>query len=382
MTDQFLFRFFQNIRSALDIELGLGEFMLLQEAFEKGYDPIDTEKVYDLCARLWLKSENQEEAFRRLFEKEAIREIQLLRKKLQHIQLQQQRIEKKTPENKPPERKERLENRDTDTQRSYAERLEEAVKEEKKQAQYVTEEVKIQFAQNDQLIEQKDHKMAYTKQFLMSNNYHPISEREMKQNLRFLRNKIAVGESQEVDMTATIEKVAKKAVFENVVFQPKYENKLQLLIFIDIGSSMIAFHHLGKQLERSALKGGGQANTKVYFYRSAPEDYVFTQRDGTSFIKFADLFKGLNKPYTNALFFSDAGAATTTEDADRTILHWDFIEQLLPHLSHAAWLNPVPKSRWIDTPAEMLSEMVPMFEVNKIGFAKAIHVLRGKKGIE
>jgi len=44
---------------------------------------------------------------------------------------------------------------------------------------------------------------------------------------------------------------------------------------------------------------------------------------------------------------------------------------------HIAWLNPMPKERWLGTSADVISYLVPMFEINANGFRGAINFLQG-----
>lgn len=379
--DQFLFRFFQRIRQALGIELGLGEYMLLQEAFEQGYDPLDTEVVFDLCRKLWLKSREQENAFRQLFEQEAVLEIQLLRKKLQHIQLAEAR---KQQEKRSKEDANRKTKEDTPTEKpkptpDEIASFEQQAEQQKSELKYEVEEVQVRFPQQQNHESEEDQRPVFTRKFLMSGNYHPMTEREMKQNFRFLRNKVAVGESEEININATVKKAAQRALFEKIVFQQRFENKLQLLLFIDIGSTMVAFHSLGQQLVRSAQKGGGQAHAQVYYYKGAPTEFVYKNREATQQVALSSLLSSLNRSYTNAIIFSDGGAASIKEESDRSLNNWDFLDQLIPNVLHTVWLNPMPEARWKGTDAEMLGNIVPMCELNRLGFSKAIRILRGKK---
>ena len=374
MVDGFLYRFFHRIRQTLGIELGIGEYLLLMEALKKGYDANDTEAIYRLCKRLWLKSQDQEDIFFHLFQQEAKEEILLLQRRLQILNAQKKKeTEQKQAESKSEVEIEKSSDKAEASQTDAKESNERIQTKEQESIQYETESVSLQFQDGK---EGEEHLIS--RKFLFSPQYHPISEREMKQNLRFLRNKIPVGNSDKIHIPATVKQVAERAYFEDIVYQKKFVNKLQLLVFIDIGSSMLAFQELGKQLERSVLKGGGQANSSVFFFKEAPSEHIRLKRDGTQQLTLDELKQSIIPNYTNAIIFSDAGASLPEADRERLLNNWSFLDFVMPLVQHSVWLNPMPSNRWQNTPAALLSQVVPMVSCDKIGFSKAVKILRGK----
>ncbi|MCJ8282121.1 MAG: hypothetical protein MJK14_20350, partial [Rivularia sp. ALOHA_DT_140] len=51
---------------------------------------------------------------------------------------------------------------------------------------------------------------------------------------------------------------------------------------------------------------------------------------------------------------------------------------LQQRVRNIAWINPKPQKRWLNTTAEEISNLVPMFEVSRSGLQDAISVLRGR----
>ena len=76
--------------------------------------------------------------------------------------------------------------------------------------------------------------------------------------------------------------------------------------------------------------------------------------------------------------FSDAGAARGGYSEERYELTKEFLAQLKQRLRYIAWLNPMPRSRWLGTTAGEIARLVPMFEVSRLGLQDAIGVLRGR----
>lgn len=382
MQQGFLYRFFHALRNELEIELGIGEYFLLLEAIDLGYDPGDTEAMYELCQRLWLKSIDQEEVFRQLFVLLAKEEIELAAKKLAEEQHQRSMINDQSSTLKDQldsdsGKDQHIRNQDNQAQNPKQATKNDQLKTLQQEPSYTSVEVAIEFSEPvQQEIEEADF---FKRKYLLASNYQPLTLREMKQNWRFLRNKIESGTSDELDIVSTVRQVAKTGLLEKLHHLPSYENKLQQFLFIDLSRSMVAFHDLGKQLERAAREGGGKHSTHIYFFEKTLKAPFYTNRERTKSESMEAVFKKMPPLYSNVLIFSDAGAASGSMDAERMSAGWYFLLQLKQKAQHTAWLNPLQARRWQGTAAATLAQISPMFPFDKSGFAEMIKTLRGKK---
>ncbi|MEH2125898.1 VWA domain-containing protein [Nostoc sp.] len=212
---------------------------------------------------------------------------------------------------------------------------------------------------------------------LIVNNL-PVTHRQMKQGWRYLRQFSREGPPTELDMEATIQQVAQHGVLLNPVLVPRRTNRIELLLLIDQDGSMVPFHHLCQELADTALRGGRFSRVRVYYFHNCPDEYLYRDRYHLEAESIDDCLSNLPKARTVCLIFSDAGAARGGFSSRRRRLTKFFLKELRQYVRYTTWLNPVPRDRWQTTTAHDIAALVPMFEVNRQEFYKAINVLRGR----
>lgn len=79
------------------------------------------------------------------------------------------------------------------------------------------------------------------------------------------------------------------------------------------------------------------------------------------------------------LVVSDGGAARRSYNEERLEETKKWVEFLQGSMANVAWLNPMPRDSWRETSAEIISEMLPTFEMSREGMSGAIAALRGQK---
>jgi uncharacterized protein with von Willebrand factor type A (vWA) domain len=206
----------------------------------------------------------------------------------------------------------------------------------------------------------------------------PVTHRQMKQGWRYLRQFSREGPPIELDMEATIQQVAQQGVLLNPVLVPRRTNRIELLLLIDGDGSMVPFHHLSQELADTALRGGRFSRVRVYYFHNCPDEYLYRDRYHLEAESIDDCLSNLPKARTVCLIFSDAGAARGGFSSRRRRLTKFFLKELRQYVRYTTWLNPVPRDRWETTTAHDIAALVPMFEVNRQEFYKAIDVLRGR----
>jgi hypothetical protein len=81
---------------------------------------------------------------------------------------------------------------------------------------------------------------------------------------------------------------------------------------------------------------------------------------------------------TSVLIISDAGAARGHRTQERIRAITRFLFQLKRYTSLIAWLNPMPEERWLGSSAEVIAQMVPMYQMDNIGLSNAVDIVRGQ----
>ncbi|MEH2281736.1 MAG: hypothetical protein V7K90_10490 [Nostoc sp.] len=224
-------------------------------------------------------------------------------------------------------------------------------------------------------IRQSDNQLS---EFPLIVNDLPVTHRQMKQGWRYLRQFSREGPPIELDMEATIQQVAQYGVLLNPVLVPRRSNRIELLLLIDQDGSMVPFHHLSQELADTALRGGRFSRVRIYYFHNCPDEYLYRDRYHLEAESIDDCLSKLPKTRTVCLIFSDAGAARGGLSSRRRRLTKFFLKELRQYVRYTTWLNPVPRHRWETTTAHDIAALVPMFEVNRQEFYRAINVLRGR----
>ncbi|GAB5554009.1 MAG: hypothetical protein Sapg2KO_36000 [Saprospiraceae bacterium] len=356
--------------------------LLMLGQLAKGYNLQNKEDLYSLCKILLLKPRHEEAAFRQLFEEYLLEIVEIARRKA--------------------EQESKDKNLESDSDRpgitdSLVEEPEsssdpQAPKEAKEQSPISSTEttslpsseetISLFFANADAVVEgisvetekQGMDEIIFQKAFIIKGDDYLLPGRVLKQAWRSMRNLQEIGRQNILDVDQTVQAVAEKGFLDRPVFKAAYQNTTQLTLLLDASSSMVAFSDLGQKIIETAKQDRHFQHLRVFYFDNLPEDYLFYDEQMTEPIDIRDF---LNLPKTPVLIFSDAGAA-------RGLLNWDRVKQTIAFLDLLAapkwtWINPMPRTRWLDTTAELIADHSQhMFECNSLEFRNAIKMLRGK----
>ena len=209
--------------------------------------------------------------------------------------------------------------------------------------------------------------------------YYPISRRSMVYNWRYLRRPVADGPRDVLDIDRTIGQVVRQGFYLAPVYGRRERNGARLLLLIDQNGSMTPFHHFSRDLVVTAQTESTlePENVMAYYFQNVPSAQVY--RDGylTESLSVQTMLQECDWD-TSVLIVSDAGAARGYRTRGRIRGVSRFLFQLKQRTSLIAWLNPMPKTRWEGSSAEIIANMVPMFQMDNEGLSNAIDVVRGQ----
>lgn len=222
------------------------------------------------------------------------------------------------------------------------------------------------------------HDESISSRFLLSSDYLPVTQRQMKQCWRHLRRMVRQGIPTELDVDATVYQIGRQGVLLSPVLLPRRVNRTELLLLIDQDGSMVPFHSLSARLVETAIRGGRLGGAGVYYFHNAPSEHLYHDPLHQEAEAIQDVMGQLHPDRTVVLIFSDAGAARGSYSPERIELINEFLERLRHHVRRAVWLNPMPRSRWVNTTAAAIAQRIPMFEATREGMDSAIDGLRGR----
>ncbi|MEH2014959.1 VWA domain-containing protein [Nostoc sp.] len=238
-------------------------------------------------------------------------------------------------------------------------------------------EDEVQVAQAVLQATSRNNQTSYN-QFILSFDYLPVTQRQMKQLWRHLRQMIREGVPTELDVEATIKQIGHQGTFLEPVIVPRRVNRTELLLLIDQDGSMMPFHSLSQRLVETALRGGRLGRSNIYYFHNCPVEYLYQDPNHQQAELIENVLVQLRQERTVVLIFSDAGAARGGFNLERIDLTGAFVKQLKQYVRYIAWLNPMPRSRWLGTTSGEIAHLIPMYEVNRRGMQDTIDVLRGR----
>jgi uncharacterized protein len=209
-------------------------------------------------------------------------------------------------------------------------------------------------------------------------DYLPVTQRQMKQSWRYLRQFIREGIPTELDVESTVRHIAQNGMLLNPILMPPRRNQTELSLLIDQDGSMVAFHMLSERLVETAMRGGRLGEAGVYYFHNCPIDYLYHDSKHQQAEPLKNLMGKVLRGRSVVLIFSDAGSARGGANPARVNATKQFLSELKLHVRYVVWLNPMPKARWIGTSAEAIAQFVPMYEISRQGLDGAISALRGR----
>ncbi|MDO9350032.1 MAG: hypothetical protein Q7U55_02195 [Deltaproteobacteria bacterium] len=213
----------------------------------------------------------------------------------------------------------------------------------------------------------------------------PLTESQMGEALKRLRNMVPHGPKDRVNIEKTIYETMKKAGEIEIVFDQSLRDRLMVILAIDNGGwSMDPYIGLVQTLfnyARSQFK-----DLKTFFFHNTIYDYLWEDPQRRSKpVPVAELIR--LDPETRFIIIGDASMApyelmstdgsiyVGERSGKPSYMRIEFIAKTFPH---SVWLNPVPPVEWAYTRTILhIQEIFPMFELTLDGLEKAVsHIMR------
>lgn len=349
-----LFELFTRLRQA-DVPLGIDDYHLLLHALQAGFGIGDRDALAHLCKTLWIKSHEQERLFNYHFDQ--VLDQTVITENTGTIESVSDKIEH------PPTSS--ISTAETPGPKPLPTPPSEIVINVESQAAQAV----LHAAGEDEL--------PYNR-FVKSDEYFPVTRRQMKQSWRYLRRPIREGPPTELDVGATISEIGRTGILLNPVLVPPRKNRAELLLLIDQGGSMVPFHALSRRLAETASRGGRLVSISVYYFHNCPTTHLYRQPRHKDAESIPEILARPRDEHAGVLIISDAGAARRGFSQERLEITKQFLERFHRQFRYISWLNPVPVQRWTDTTAERIQQLVPMFDISRRGLDAAISLLRGR----
>ena len=213
----------------------------------------------------------------------------------------------------------------------------------------------------------------------------PLTQSQMVEALKRLRNMVPFGPKDRINIDKTIYETMKNAGEIEIVFDRSLKDRLKIILAIDnggwsmepyIGLVQTLFHYARAQFK----------DLKTFFFHNTIYDYLWEDPPRRS-RPFAvnDLIR--LDPETRFIIVGDASMAPYELMATDGSIHieersgrpsYDRLKFIAKTFPHAIWLNPVLAEEWPYTRTiSQIREIFPMFELTLDGLEKAVgHMMR------
>jgi len=181
-----------------------------------------------------------------------------------------------------------------------------------------------------------------------------LGTRNMKVALRKLRRFTRDGAAEELDLDGTIRSTARNAGFLEIEMQPARENRIKVLLFLDVGGSMDD-HVLQVEQLFSAARSEFKHLEHFYFHNCLYESVWRDNRRRDARQKTEEVLRTYGKDY-RVIFVGDASMSPfEIMEPGGSIEHWNeepgaaWLKRVTHTWDRVLWINPVPKDQWLWT---------------------------------
>jgi uncharacterized protein with von Willebrand factor type A (vWA) domain len=178
-----------------------------------------------------------------------------------------------------------------------------------------------------------------------------LNTRNLKMALRQLRTLTRKGIGTELDINGTIDQTSRNAGILDIQLQPARQNRVKVLLLLDVGGSMDDYVELCSQLF-SAARYQFQHLEFFYFHNCV---YETLWRDNTRRLNRVPTYEVLNKYNRdyNVIFVGDASMSPFELTIARgSVEHYNeeaglvWLERFRQQFPNLVWLNPIPAGHW------------------------------------
>ena len=179
-----------------------------------------------------------------------------------------------------------------------------------------------------------------------------LGTRNIKIALRRLRRFAREGQQTELDLDQTITATATNAGFLDIKMRPERHNQVKVLLLMDVGGSMD--DHIARVEELFSAASSEFKHLEHYYFHNCLYDFVWknNRRRTVEKIPTIDILRKYGADY-KLIFVGDATMSPYEILAVGGSVEYSnnepgatWINRMLDHFTHHAWLNPEPEHVW------------------------------------
>lgn len=202
-----------------------------------------------------------------------------------------------------------------------------------------------------------------------------LDTRQLSLALKKLRALERVGPADELDLEASIDRTARGGGELELVFTPPRENRLSLLLAMDVGGSMWPYRELVDTLFSAAHRVRHFKRFDHIYFHNCVYESVYRDASFSGAISLAELSRLYDRE-TRLVLVGDAymypGELTDRYGSINWIERNEkpgvaYLERLRDHFRHSAWLNPMPERMWSAPSVRIIRRTFSMYPLTVQG---------------
>jgi uncharacterized protein len=185
----------------------------------------------------------------------------------------------------------------------------------------------------------------------------PLSIAQAQRAWRTLRRVNHHAVADEIDLERTVEVVSRTGFLAEVVLKSFAQQRSELIVLVDEKAGMLPYFPALQPLFQ-AIEGGWISPARLYRFTGYPTRFLHNWAEPNELISIDGLLARLHRTRSIVMVISDGGAASGAINPDRVRGTTEFLDRWRSCVAQILWVNPVPESRWMGTPAGEIRELV------------------------
>jgi uncharacterized protein len=185
----------------------------------------------------------------------------------------------------------------------------------------------------------------------------PLSVAQAQRAWRTLRRVNHHAMADEIDLERTVEKVSRTGFLADVVLKSAAQRRSELIVLVDEKAGMLPYFPALQPLFQ-AIEGGWISPARLYRFTGYPTRFLHDWASPNELIGIDGILARLHRSRSIVMVISDGGAASGAINPDRVRGTAEFLERWRPCVAQMLWINPLPESRWVGTPAAEIRELM------------------------
>jgi uncharacterized protein with von Willebrand factor type A (vWA) domain len=214
-----------------------------------------------------------------------------------------------------------------------------------------------------------------------------LDVRQIKMALKGLRQLSRIGPEDELDLERTIGATCKNAGEIEMVWARSRKNAVKLLLFMDVGGSMVPFARLCSQLFSAAHSSTHFKDFQYFYFHNCIYDNLYQDIERQEAVSTDHLLRILEPDYKVVLVGDARMAMPELTERYGAIYYYEHnevpgllrLKQIAEHFTHCVWINPTEPYYWNHSTVLVVEKLFPMFELTLDGLGQAVKKLVVKK---